>query len=421
MLSRIWLMERLGNPGRRVGAELPPTSLGSISRLHPLALWVVGGGRHAGSGREIAATGHTGPLVTDSGAAAVPAAGHSGGRPFRRQAGTGIAPGRSWPLPVPCPHGCRPGHRERLPWPRRCILARHALPASVSGDMPSGIARQGARASSGFCRTVDDHPPPRPTPPGQAPAGRRPSVRETGGGGPAVTDMAVLDHGPAIRTAGGPPAGGGATGRDVITTTLPTPQSRPSHRPRQRVVSGDDFETSLPELEKHGGGVRVGPVVEGSVLFPGVQVHHGEFGLPGRHPAEVGGAGVTPLGARRAPQCSIAGGSAIGTAALPAPLHVAPSRRCILSLLATAVRLECGTGKAERRAVEGRGGSTPDTAPRGPSLGVFLPVTLLPPGPAGGARGPAWCGFNLAAAAAHPGFDPFPALALAADPGGPAA
>ncbi len=160
--------------------------------------------------------------------------------------------------------------------------------------------------------------------------------------------------------------------------------SRPPYRPRQRVVSGDDFETSLPELEKHGGGVRVGPVVEGSVLFPGVQVHHGEFGLPGRHPAEVGGAGVTPHGARRAPRCSIAGGSAIGTAALPAPLHVAPSRRCILSLLATAVRLECGTGKAERRAVEGRGGSTPDTALRGPSLGVFLPVALLAPGPAGG-------------------------------------
>ena len=64
-----------------VGAGLPfPSPVCHSFRLHPPAL--VGRGRraggHAGSGREIAATGHTGPLVTRFGRGR-----HPGGRPAR--------------------------------------------------------------------------------------------------------------------------------------------------------------------------------------------------------------------------------------------------------------------------------------------------------------------------------------------------
>ena len=64
--------------------SLPPSRV--HSRVSILRLWWGRGwraGGHAGSDREIATTGHTGPLVTDSGAAAVPAAGHPGGRSAR--------------------------------------------------------------------------------------------------------------------------------------------------------------------------------------------------------------------------------------------------------------------------------------------------------------------------------------------------
>lgn len=112
---------------------------------------------------------------------------------------------------------------------------------------------------------------------------------------------------------------------------------------------------------------------------------------------------------------------AIGTNSSPAPLHVAPSRRCILPLLPSAVRLQCGTGKAQRRAVEGGGGSTANTCPHGPSLGVLRLVALLAPGPAGDARGPPFSGLPGSASGTQPRFEPCLTLALAADPGRPPA
>ena len=192
--------------------------------------------------------------------------------------------------------------------------------------------------------------------------------------------------------------------------------SPPSDRPRQRMVLGDDLELPRGELEENRGGVRVGPAVEGTVLFPGVQVHHGVFRLPGRHPAEVGGSDIRSLCAARAPRCSVTWQAAIGAGRLPPSPPVPFPGRGVPPFDPFAAGLQGIAGKAGGGTVEGRGVTAPGTNSARLPLAVLFPVTLLPPGPAGGARGPALGGLSLAAARTFSSFDPFPALALAAEP-----
>ena len=317
------------------------------------------------------------PRRLSSAGVAGPAAGCAAGAPPRSRNAC-YAPGR--PFPCPDPAGQAGG------------VGQCAVPDSFARHAGAGVADQsGLFAQPNGCRPA----------PGCA-ASRKGTAPSRGRRGMLGADRSRVripfgwvkrasahsgrfrrrEYDPGPGAVANPDSGPGFTGPSACAAGAPRPatecgggQSRPAHRPRQRVVLGDDLEASLPELEKRCAGVRVGPAVERPVLFPGVKVHHGVFRFPGGHPAEVGGAGVTFFCAGNTARCSIAGSSAIGTAARPgADFHVATSGSGVLPLLPPAVRLHGGAREAKGGAVEGRDRSTPDTTIRQTRpLGVLRP------------------------------------------------
>ena len=216
-------------PREAAGTELPPASPGSLFRLHPPALVAVAGGQGPCWIR---------PGNRHNGAYRAFGDGFGRGRRPGRQTGTGIAP--------PVGRG-----RCRIHGPARFAMAgrfdrRPAAPA-VSVRIEAARRWKGRRRfrNGPWCAILDPARAPylhrgwlccltcptrgaclfrvpvrrwRPLPPSwpipsdrRRRAGCRPAVKR-GGGGPAVADMAVLDHGPAVRTADGPPAGCAAGG-----------------------------------------------------------------------------------------------------------------------------------------------------------------------------------------------------------------
>ena len=154
-------MKGRGTSGRRAESNsLPPSRVHSF-RLHPPAperdrgRQTGGGDHHAGSGRAIVITGHTGPTVLDSGEAAAPAAGRRGFGPPRRIAPAGSLPRfpiRPGPRRIVRPR--RPGGRDppnrltrRFPCAGPMGTMRPRAPTAVQMCRPFGPCTTGARTS----------------------------------------------------------------------------------------------------------------------------------------------------------------------------------------------------------------------------------------------------------------------------------